>query len=324
MAVPAQFKFKNMLTGIWAPIDDALISAFTAPINPSLVAAIANSGVFVTAMTGNTTIFVSTTGNDANDGLTPATPKLTLQNAYDTIRKYYFNGFTGTISVADGTYTAGIITSSNFLGGNLFIVGTSQVGTILQLPVASVATDIFKFATPLPNNILIKNFTLTSATSSGSTQHGIYGFGGGNIFFYNVTFGVFGAGGIAFRAEAGTTIAPVNNYAITGSCRIHMLAGIQGVLNFALGASSPDGGGIVGFTVALTGAINFAAEFCSSTRLGIIQCGSFSNSFDVSAAIPTGIRFNADSNGVVYTQGSGATFFPGSIAGTTATGGQYI
>ena len=38
----------------------------------------------------------------------------------------------------------------------------------------------------------------------------------------------------------------------------------------------------------------------------------------------TGTRYNAIFNGVIYTGGGGANFFPGDVAGSTdATGGQY-
>jgi len=38
---------------------------------------------------------------------------------------------------------------------------------------------------------------------------------------------------------------------------------------------------------------------------------------------PTGKRYAARLNGVINTQGGGANFFPGTVAGTTVTGGQY-
>jgi hypothetical protein len=37
----------------------------------------------------------------------------------------------------------------------------------------------------------------------------------------------------------------------------------------------------------------------------------------------TGKRYVAELNGVINTFGGGANYFPGNVAGTTATGGQY-
>jgi hypothetical protein len=38
----------------------------------------------------------------------------------------------------------------------------------------------------------------------------------------------------------------------------------------------------------------------------------------------TGKRYNILSGSIVDTFGSGSTYFPGDVAGTTATGGQYL
>jgi len=35
-------------------------------------------------------------------------------------------------------------------------------------------------------------------------------------------------------------------------------------------------------------------------------------------------RYTAEMNGVINSNGGGASFFPGDTAGTTATGGQYV
>ena len=37
----------------------------------------------------------------------------------------------------------------------------------------------------------------------------------------------------------------------------------------------------------------------------------------------TGMRYKASGNGIIASSGGGAEFFPGTIAGTTSTGGQY-
>jgi hypothetical protein len=38
----------------------------------------------------------------------------------------------------------------------------------------------------------------------------------------------------------------------------------------------------------------------------------------------TGVRYDSQSNSVIFTGGGGPTALPGDAAGTTATGGQYI
>jgi hypothetical protein len=38
----------------------------------------------------------------------------------------------------------------------------------------------------------------------------------------------------------------------------------------------------------------------------------------------TGARYSALLNGVLYTGGGGANYFPGNAAGSTGSGGQYL
>jgi hypothetical protein len=37
----------------------------------------------------------------------------------------------------------------------------------------------------------------------------------------------------------------------------------------------------------------------------------------------TGTRYRAENNGAIFTNGGGASYLPGSIAGTTSAGGVY-
>jgi hypothetical protein len=46
--------------------------------------------------------------------------------------------------------------------------------------------------------------------------------------------------------------------------------------------------------------------------------------YSVAAGTATGTRYLSGSNSVINTNGGGANFFPGSGAGSTATGGQYL
>ena len=41
-------------------------------------------------------------------------------------------------------------------------------------------------------------------------------------------------------------------------------------------------------------------------------------------ATVTGTRYSVTNNGVVFTNGGGATYLPGNAAGSSANGGQYL
>jgi hypothetical protein len=69
--------------------------------------------------------------------------------------------------------------------------------------------------------------------------------------------------------------------------------------------------------VALTGSPNFSGAFVYAGD-GYIDAPN--NTFSGAA---TGKRYDSQLNGVIYTRGASTSYFPGSVAGTTATGAQY-
>lgn len=68
----------------------------------------------------------------------------------------------------------------------------------------------------------------------------------------------------------------------------------------------------------LSGTSAFAFFAFASTTSSILADG---NTYSGSA---TGARHSAQLNGVIYTNGGGANYFPGNAAGSTASGGQYV
>lgn len=87
----------------------------------------------LTALEANTTLYVSTTGDDNNDGLTVGAP-ITLQTALYRASNYVFNGYNLTIQLANGTYTGlfklpSILSSS----GALFIDGNTGDNTLVKI-----------------------------------------------------------------------------------------------------------------------------------------------------------------------------------------------
>jgi hypothetical protein len=88
-------------------------------------------------------------------------------------------------------------------------------------------------------------------------------------------------------------------------------------ITFAVGSL----GAIVDFGSAaftVTGSPAFAAAFVE------MQSGAALSAYGTSfSGAATGKRYHASLNGVINTFGGGANFFPGNVAGTTASGGQY-
>ena len=73
--------------------------------------------------------YVNASGSDSNNGLTPSTPKATLQAAYNLVRsKYDLAGCTATINCAKGLYQEALIMTGPLVGqagpSGLWIAGT--------------------------------------------------------------------------------------------------------------------------------------------------------------------------------------------------------
>jgi hypothetical protein len=70
-------------------------------------------------------------------------------------------------------------------------------------------------------------------------------------------------------------------------------------------------------TVTLVGTPNFNSGFVAASD------GTVLAPVNTFAGGATGPRYLAVLNGVIDTQGRGSNYFPGSVAGSTQTGGQY-
>jgi len=255
-------------------------------------------------LTVNTTIYVNAaTGNDSFNGLTPATAKATIQAAVDTAWTFPPSQFTITIQVANGTYTGGVLTPL-FAGPAVIIQGASTAGVIMN------SGSNGAFAVQGLNQVTIKNVTAANTSSSG----------GAGLF--SATFSAIlttqdtasnATGGSVFAATDNAVIN-CGNHTFNGNCLTFWTASTLGVINLVPGASvytvsSP-------LTVSLATVISFGAaalSLPSGTHPTFVNPGNV-----------TGKRYDVTLNGVVNTVGAGSTYFPCTIAGTTATGGQYI
>lgn len=61
-----------------------------------------------------------------------------------------------------------------------------------------------------------------------------------------------------------------------------------------------------------------------SRALAIADTGGTLKFDNAPSGVCTGRRYIAELNGIISTNGGGANFLPGTVAGTTATGGQYV
>jgi hypothetical protein len=134
---------------------------------------------------------------------------------------------------------------------------------------------------------------------------------GAQIELAQVDFGDADTGRQVFVRDGGRVLA--SSYSVSGGGESHIKAEAGGSYYFS--------GGSITFTANV--AYSEAVAQCL-TGMGHIDLSAAS--FDVStySATVTGKRYDINGNGVCNTGGGGSSFIPGTVAGTTATGGQYI
>ena len=128
------------------------ITGSTIPMSQALVTPGAGTGQ---------TIYVSTTGSNSNNGLSPQTPLQTIQQAVNTVRPG------GTIEIMAGTYAGGI-TISNPGTANAWIVMEPYQNQQVVIDGGSAMNNVFfTNSSNAPSYWEIKGFTLRSALQYG-------------------------------------------------------------------------------------------------------------------------------------------------------------
>lgn len=248
------------------------------------------------------TLYVRTDGNDANDGFanTAARAFLTIQAAINTLAKMPYDpkGFAAgagwVIKLADGTYSATVklydvpyfdVTLRGNTGtpGNVIIAGTSD-------GVVAIGTR---------TNWNLDSFRINAAAGLGLRveQNSV-------VSFQGITWGACTSGHI--QTITGGVVTVTGSYAIAAASPFHIIARLGGVVD------------IPAVTVTTTGTPAFSGAFALVQQAAAVRITGAT--FTGSA---TGVRYSIATNGVIDTNGGGASYLPGGSAGSAATGGQY-
>ena len=246
-------------------------------------------------LTGARTYYVRTTGSDSNNGLSAGSAFATIQKAIDTVAGLDLSVFDVTISVGTGTYTGA--NRLNRLSG----AGTVTIEGAGSSTIISVTGNNCFFGSGVSQWVL-SDMRLTTVTSGNA----IFVENAATVEAKGIDFGPVPPGGYHMRADANARITAIGNYTISGRASAHMLALWGGHIT------------VVGRTVTLTGTPTIDTAFAQASRLGKIEANS--NSYVGSAS---GARYLSDNNSVVFTNGGGANYFPGTASGSTGSGGIY-
>jgi hypothetical protein len=264
----------------------------------------------------------TSTGSDANDGLSATVtgghgPWATLQHAQDYITKFNLNGFSINIHVANGTYAA--LALANMAGsGNVNWIGNSGSPSSCIIS-GSSKTAIYGGAGTGGNAHTFNGFKLTTTGSTGGADPGCacFFYGGGNTYIQNMDFGASlgdhiacSAGQIHVLGTINISGSPSSNTVSSGS---HLATASGGIIITGTGALP---------TYSISSSISLPGAFAAAGELSVIDFivngGTFSGAGSV-----TGRRYQGAQNAIINTNGGGANYFPGTIAGSLSTGAQY-
>lgn len=250
------------------------------------------------------TLYVRTAdGNDANDGRfdTAARAFKTIAGAINYLAKLpeepkrWAAGAGWVVQLADGTYAEAV----NLRDVPYFDVTLrGNNGTPANVIISSSSDAVVAIA-------VRTKWNLEGVQLAASGGHGIRAEQGSNIDFQNVRFGTCSAAHI--YAITGAIVRAVGNYAIPNNAAYHVLARLGGQID------------IQNRTVTLSGTPAFSGSFALCEMTSSIR--ALNMTFSGTGA--TGKRYEVNLNGIINTNGGGATYLPGNATGSNATGGQY-
>jgi hypothetical protein len=250
-------------------------------------------------LTAARTYYVRTDGNDSNDGLTDtaAGAFLTIQHAVDVVcTTIDINSQTVTIQVADGAYNAPVRLKA-YVGVNTVTL-QGNTSTPTNVTIATTGSHAIQ---AIDGNWWIKGFSLST---TGATSDALAVDGAVRVRFTSMDFGTCGRYQVV--AGSGATVSVSGAYTISGGAFAHLVSASN--CRIVMTNATVTVSGTPTFTVfALATWVN-AMEFYGTTFSGAA----------------TGKRYEVTLNSVIGTNGGGPNFFPGSVAGTAATGGQYL
>jgi hypothetical protein len=252
-----------------------------------------------------------TTGDDNFAGTSPAAPFKTIQRAINQASVFNLNGFNILISVANGVYGPARLPAINGTG-NIAIVGNAAIPANCIIH-ANTGPALSVFGGPYIVTGL--RFESDLADPAGGPGAGIWCVGGNLVLNNNTS-----SEAVEFGFCSDAHINALQGVVAIGGSSIVRIAG-----NSARHAYSQ----IAGWIYSGAYPTNPSLVIPGSTTIGtFVECGQNANTNLTYAAISgkanvIGSRYSANSNGII-SNGGGATYYPGTTAGTISTGGQYL
>lgn len=242
--------------------------------------------------------FVRSDGSDSNEGRanTAGGAFLTLQKAIDVVAGLDLATFAVTITIGTAGSYAGFNASAEWVGGpgsSVSIVGDA----------ANAGNFVITSSALVQNGCILRISGVDFTPSSGD----------GLVVASGARVTIFGA--CNFGAASGARqILIVSGGSVTAAAALTMDGSAANWILATDGGSSFSSNTI---THVFSGTPTYTTTVVVQSNAGV----SIVNATPSGAA--NGTRYSVTLNGVLFTNGGGATFIPGSVGGSTATGGQY-
>lgn len=280
----------------------------------------ANKNFYVNQATGSDTL-------DSGRGESASKPFKSLQAAINFVAdNYNLSNYDATISIAEGYSSSSkiVLKSYNTVSGIIVISGPDQ-NDISKVKLDSVRIE---------NASIYRLQDLTCKPSNSNTYLvGVYALAG-RIDLQNVLVDisetVVSSGSLYALAAESTGLIRIyatNSNEIKSGCTIKIGSAMNATAIYAISANS--GGNIQFAADIVIDGDGTLTQTVIAMNLGVVRrtLSTFVNPgrlplFTANGTV-TGMRYKASGNGIIASSGGGAEFFPGTIAGTTNTGGQY-
>lgn len=235
-------------------------------------------------------------GSDSNDGLSSGAAFSTLSKAVSTAQGLDQFTYQVTINLADATYTEQLTVSSKLLGDKALVISGNSSNPQNVVLNGGVAAQITNGANVKLQHLEIRGAVHGLNVTSGATVT----LGAGIIFGPCGNFQIF--------VQGGEVVATGASYEIAGSCVMHIYAAELGTMRAE------------GATITISVPITLAIFIIAATGAGAaVNSITFINPANV-----TGQKYSVTANATINTAGAGASYFPGTVAGGSGSGGQFL
>ncbi|MFN7152923.1 MAG: hypothetical protein ACK4OE_04460 [Acidovorax sp.] len=249
-------------------------------------------------LTAARTYYVRTDGSDSNTGLVNSSGGafLTIQKALTVAGNLDLGTYDLTIQIANGTYSGASTGGATIGSGRVVLLGNIATPSSVVLTSSGNTLLFTGFGLYRVQGVKIESTSASGLTSANSC----------NVEVGNIVCGTAGTFGIHLYSNGGT-LRVIGNYEIASGAWYHARATAAGAFRSELA-----------ITTTLIGTPAFSGAFIQALVVG--QAVYYGATFSGSA---TGKRYDATTNGIIFANGAGASYYPGDVAGTLSTGGQY-